>query len=68
MLKCILSLLVHHLNENIKIMLMYWQVCSVIACVPLVGTVVLTAFPGSEGLMFPSDLRLRHFYEQHTVE
>lgn len=63
-----LSLLVHHLNEKIKIILMYWQVYSVIVYVPLVGTVVLTAFPDCEGLVFPSDLRLRHFYEQHVVE
>lgn len=68
MLKYILSLLMHHLNENIKITLMHWQVCSVIHSVALVGTVVLTAFPDSGGLMFPSDLRLRHFYEQHIVE
>lgn len=65
MLKSIPSLLIHHLNENIKIKLMYWQVCSVIAYVPLVGTAVLTAF---SGLMFLSDLRLGHFYEQHIVE
>lgn len=68
MLKSILSLLIHRLNENIKLTLMYWQVCSVIVYVPLVGTVVLTAFPDCEGLVFPSDLRLIHFYEQRTVE
>lgn len=68
MLKYILSVLMHHLNENIEITLMYWQVCSVHASVPLVGAVVLTALPDCEGLMFPSDLRLRHFDEQHIVE
>lgn len=68
MLKSILSFLLHHLNENVKVTLMYWRVCSVIAYVPLVAAVVVTAFPGCEGLMFPSDLRLRHFCEQHTVE
>lgn len=61
MLRSILSLLIYHLNENIKVML-----CSATAYIPLVGAVVLTALPGCEGLMFPSDLRLRH--EQHTVE
>lgn len=50
MLKCILSLLLRHLNENIEVTLMYWRVCSATACVPLVGAVAVTAFPGCEGL------------------